>query len=175
MELIGQQVSHEHQAISYNARRESSARCHLLECLASLVAENWRAGMTGVTSSSKPSNARRHDILLMKKTLSCGSRNTAEQQVGHTQAGHLSMPVARSFYCRAEVQSLNYNASASSSASVQDYCVRQRHTGSWKTTAHLLSSVTRACVATQCGYYPGVLVTRAEVARPGSCSANSTG
>ena len=36
-----------------------------LECLASLVAENWRAGMTGVTSSSKPSNARRHDILLM--------------------------------------------------------------------------------------------------------------
>ena len=43
----------------------ASARCHLVGCLASLVAENWRAGMTGVTSSSKPSNARRHDILLM--------------------------------------------------------------------------------------------------------------
>ena len=43
----------------------ASARCHLLECLVSLVAENWCAGMTGVTSSSKPSNARRHDILLM--------------------------------------------------------------------------------------------------------------
>ena len=36
-----------------------------LKCLASLVAENWRAGMTGITSSSKPSNARRYDILLM--------------------------------------------------------------------------------------------------------------
>ena len=36
-----------------------------LECLASLAPENWRAGMTGVTSSSKPSNATRHDILLM--------------------------------------------------------------------------------------------------------------